>query len=61
MSIILEDWNFVHMEDGRFLGDGSFGPGDRAQCDAFQEIGGQWCELHQPDPARRDIRGGAFR
>eukprot|EP00959_Pyramimonas_sp_CCMP1952_P391498 8204331-Pyramimonas_sp.AAC.1 len=30
MSIILGDGNFVHMEDGSFLGDGSFGPGGRA-------------------------------
>ena len=55
MSVILGEWNFRYMEDRRFLGDGTFGPGDRAQCDAFQDICGKWCELHQPGPTRRVI------
>eukprot|EP00959_Pyramimonas_sp_CCMP1952_P085127 1780092-Pyramimonas_sp.AAC.1 len=37
MGVILGDWNFCTMEDGRSLVSGEIGPGDRMQCDAFQE------------------------
>eukprot|EP00959_Pyramimonas_sp_CCMP1952_P266493 5571281-Pyramimonas_sp.AAC.1 len=37
MVFILREWNFCTMEDGRFLVSGEVGPGDRLQCDAFQE------------------------
>eukprot|EP00959_Pyramimonas_sp_CCMP1952_P383975 8047271-Pyramimonas_sp.AAC.1 len=39
-SIILGNWNFVHMGGGRLTGRGAFGPGGRSQRDACQEICG---------------------
>eukprot|EP00959_Pyramimonas_sp_CCMP1952_P441833 9249544-Pyramimonas_sp.AAC.1 len=55
------DFNFAWSGAGGQRGDGSGRrPGDRHRSDSFSRFPPRWAEIHQPEPARREIRNNAL-